>query len=59
MTQRVVSQIVEEIVREGTTDIDTVQKLLKCRIKREVSDFPPDILDRAYNPSKDDIYVTT
>ncbi len=58
MTQRVdplVSQIVEEIVREGTTDVDTVRKLLKCRIKQEVRDCPPDALDRAYNPSKDDI----
>ena len=58
MTQRVdpmVSKFIEEIVREGTTDVDTIQKLLKSRVSLELKDFPSDVLDRAFNPSKDDI----
>ena len=58
MSQRVdplISRIIEEIVREGTTDVHTVKKILKHRIKHELKDCPPDTLDRAFNPSKDDI----
>ena len=58
MTQRVdpmVSKFIEEIVREGTTDVGTIQKLLKSRISMELKDFPPDALDRAFNPNRDDI----
>ena len=58
MSQRVdplVSKFVEEIVREGTTDIDTVQKLLKSRIAIELKHSLPDVMDRAFNPTKDDI----
>ena len=58
MSQRVdplISRIIEELVREGTTDVHTVKKILKHRIKHELKDCPPDTLDRAFNPSKDDI----
>ena len=56
MTQRIdpiVSKYIEDIVRDGTTDVDTVQKLLKSSL--QLGSFPPDKLDRAFNPTKDDI----
>ena len=49
------ANFIEEIVREGTTDVDTVQKILKSQISMELKDFPPDALDRAFNPNRDDI----
>ena len=58
MSQRVdplVSKFVEEIVRGGTTDVDTVQKLLKSRISIELKHSLPDVMDRTFNPTKDDI----
>jgi len=58
MSQRVdplVSKFVEEIVREGTTDVDTVQKLLKSKIALELKHSSPEGLDRAFNPTKSDI----
>ena len=50
-----VTKFVEEIVRGGTTDVDTVQKLLKSRVALELKHSLPDVLDRAFNPTKDDI----
>lgn len=58
MTQRIdplVSKFIEEIVKEGTSDVDTVHKLLKSRVSLQLKSFPPDKLDRAFNPTKDDI----
>ena len=48
MSQRVdpqVAKFVEEIVRGGTTDVDTVQKLLKSRVALELKHSLPDVLD--------------
>ena len=58
MSQRVdplVSKFVEDIVREGTADVDTVQRLLKSKIALELKHSSPDVLDQAFNPTKNDI----
>jgi len=58
MSQRVdplISKFVEDIFREGTTDFDAVQKLLKSKIALELKHSSPDVLDRAFNLTKNDI----
>ena len=44
MTQRIdpiVSKYIKDIVRDGTTDVDSVQKLLKSQVSVQLGSFPP------------------
>ena len=52
----ILSQYIEDIVRNRTTNADTVQKLLKSRVSLRCGSFLPDKLDRAFYSTKDDNY---